>query len=817
MSYDGQRKTVTVTVKDGVEGVGEISGIHYYAEDGTQQQAPVEPGDGVRTVRIDVAEGEYYEAANGLGGDDWTIQVEKATPTASDYNFQPPAEPVYTGEAFLADFEIENEKVGAITGKRYYVDDVETEPVAPGTYTVKIDVEETDYYKAEWGITSDEWSFTIAPAALTAEGSCVACGTYGDTLSRLTVSGPVVRFGEQEISGVWTIPGDTVPDVGDDGTYTAVFTPEEHPEYYQTLTAEVTLEIAKAEAPAIPDIPVSYSWASRGDKAVTISGLPEKVGAVGDWNVIMEGDTGIFASDSQVEYSDGKLFLTLGENTEENIGSTVTLTVTLPTQNYYDMTFQVIVTLTEKGEQQALDPGAFDLVVTGSGEELTAALVTEQEGVEYSFDGVNWGTESTITVGHGQSVTGYVRFMETEELNVGPVTSKTVNAGHGTLTHHDRMEPTCIQEGNIEYFSCDVCNLYFTDESGVAEITPAATVLAKTSHTAGEAVKEKEIPATCTEEGSYDEVVYCAVCHEKCSTEHKTVPATGHDWSEELTSNAAGHWHKCKTCGAAGYVEQHISGGAATVDKAEICTVCGYEIAPKKTADNNADNNEENDDDNTSDDNGGGNNSGNTSGDNGGNNSTTADNTAKADNSGAGNRNEATAAGNPRPSTNPLMDGTRIQAPATANLKVTTIHSLDISGLRGTEDIQFEIGAISQPTELTVSLQKEDAGRFANLYRKDDEGLVFVDNVRIDEKGYARDLKVTEEGSYVIMICDFSDRAGDVDNDGIVTQKDVSVILEKLVELGDAENSEMLDYNGDGRINALDAAKLLQDLAAGQM
>ena len=50
-------------------------------------------------------------------------------------------------------------------------------------------------------------------------------------------------------------------------------------------------------------------------------------------------------------------------------------------------------------------------------------------------------------------------------------------------------------------------------------------------HTPGAPVREKEVPATCTEDGSYDEVVYCTVCKEEISRVSKTIPALGHDFS----------------------------------------------------------------------------------------------------------------------------------------------------------------------------------------------------------------------------------------------------------------------------------------------
>lgn len=122
----------------------------------------------------------------------------------------------------------------------------------------------------------------------------------------------------------------------------------------------------------------------------------------------------------------------------------------------------------------------------------------------------------------------------------------------------------------------------FTDEDGTAETTREALVLAMTSHTEGPAVRENEIPATCTADGSYDEVIYCSVCKTQLSMKHKTISAAGHKWSDKYESDKTGHWHKCELCGTTTEVESHISSGPATIARAEVCTVCGYQIAPRK-------------------------------------------------------------------------------------------------------------------------------------------------------------------------------------------------------------------------------------------
>ena len=77
-------------------------------------------------------------------------------------------------------------------------------------------------------------------------------------------------------------------------------------------------------------------------------------------------------------------------------------------------------------------------------------------------------------------------------------------------------EPTCTDKG-LEERKC---------ECGETETREIAAL----GHSAAEAVKENEVAPTCTENGSYDNVVYCSVCNEELSRETVTVDALGHDF-----------------------------------------------------------------------------------------------------------------------------------------------------------------------------------------------------------------------------------------------------------------------------------------------
>lgn len=391
----------------------------------------------------------------------------------------------------------------------------------------------------------------INPAPLTVEGDGIAGGTYGNKLRELTVTGLSAKLGSETIDGTWRIDGDKVPCVGDDGTYTATFTPAQHPEYYQPLTAPVKLAIEKAEVSAIPMQNLYYSWAAKGEKEVQIPGLPEDRGTTELINMVKSDDANILATDQAIRYSEGKLIFTLGENTMEDIKHSATIQIVLGSQNYEDICVNITIHRTAKADREDTpDPDAFDMTFTVSGNDLAAQITTDRTDVEFSFDGTDWGQTKSTGVGHNEKVTARIRYAETDDYNASPAVSKTWNSGHGPLNRHDRVEPTCQAEGSIEYWTCDVCGLYFASADGSKSITATEIVL----------------------------------------------PKTDHSWAEGYLSDMTGHWHKCGVCGITSNTEKHSSGGAATTERAEICTVCGYEIAPKKPAASNDDDDDDDDD-----------------------------------------------------------------------------------------------------------------------------------------------------------------------------------------------------------------------------
>ena len=443
-----------------------------------------------------VHEYDYY---NGKMTKDITVNIEKAELTAADFDFAPANDLVFNNMEKAASVTAKPgmEGVGAVTVKYYSGGELlDSVQVNAGSYAVKISVEEGDFYKAA-ELEDSSWEFAIA----------------------------------------------------------------------------------KTAAPAVPDIQLSYSWRTDEDITIDVPGLPENMGEMGQSVIAYSGDE--ILADNSAGYSDRRLSFHLGPNGENSVNAAETILVTLPTQNYDDITFRVNITLNDKANKEAPSLDEFELVFTENGGDITAEIVTALEGVEYSFDGAYWSSVNTLDVGHDVLVTGYIRYAQTDDMNFSAPVSRQENSGHGTMVHHGRIEPDCTRTGVAEYWECELCARYFLDEDCKTETTLEGTVLAITKHTEMPAVRENEVPATCTTDGSYDEVVYCEVCSTELTRTHMTIPAEGHKWSEKYESDKSGHWHKCEVCSVDSVVEAHVSGGAATEETPETCTTCGYVIAPE--------------------------------------------------------------------------------------------------------------------------------------------------------------------------------------------------------------------------------------------
>ena len=93
----------------------------------------------------------------------------------------------------------------------------------------------------------------------------------------------------------------------------------------------------------------------------------------------------------------------------------------------------------------------------------------------------------------------------------------------------NNVAATCTEAGSYdEVVYCSDCG---------AEVSRNTITVDALGHTEAEAVKENEVPATPTENGSYDMVVYCTVCGAEVSRESFVIEALGHEAGEAVEEN----------------------------------------------------------------------------------------------------------------------------------------------------------------------------------------------------------------------------------------------------------------------------------------
>ena len=160
-----------------------------------------------------------------------------------------------------------------------------------------------------------------------------------------------------------------------------------------------------------------------------------------------------------------------------------------------------------------------------------------------------------------------------------------------------------------------------------------------------------------------------------------------------------------------------------------------------------------------------------------------------------------------------FVDGAKIETPADTNFDISSAYSLDTSELRGIVGTSFEIFGANFPVAQTISFKTEHAGKFANLFKFEDDKPVFVTTVRIDADGKVKLPDMSAEGEYVIMISEYSDLPGDMDNDGNVNVNDAIAVLKQAAGAKKGENPLVADMNNDDKINVLDAVLILKKAA----
>ena len=123
--------------------------------------------------------------------------------------------------------------------------------------------------------------------------------------------------------------------------------------------------------------------------------------------------------------------------------------------------------------------------------------------------------------------------------------------GHSFGNWYENEAPTCTTTGTDER-ECSGCHTKetrTTDALGHTNVIP---------------VVENKVDSTCTTDGSYDSVTYCAVCQAETGRESKVINKLGHDYANEWTVDIA------PTCTTVGSKSHHCSRCDNQADITEI-------------------------------------------------------------------------------------------------------------------------------------------------------------------------------------------------------------------------------------------------------
>jgi hypothetical protein len=131
--------------------------------------------------------------------------------------------------------------------------------------------------------------------------------------------------------------------------------------------------------------------------------------------------------------------------------------------------------------------------------------------------------------------------------------------GHDII-HHDGQASTCKDHGWKAYETCSRCDYTTFEELPLGDHSPAPFKV------------ENSTESTCKKAGEYDEVVYCSVCGDELSREHKVRELGNHAPLDPVKENEV-----AATCTEGGSYDSVIK-----------CGVCGDELSREKITTNPA-------------------------------------------------------------------------------------------------------------------------------------------------------------------------------------------------------------------------------------
>ncbi len=204
------------------------------------------------------------------------------------------------------------------------------------------------------------------------------------------------------------------------------------------------------------------------------------------------------------------------------------------------------------------------VIAFAEGTDLNTSILTFTLKVRSNVEAGKYtaGCSAVVSTTDGKSVT----LTASTSVNVTCTHSFTVK---DSSAKYRKSAATCSSPA-VYYYSCAKCG-----EKGTSTFQSGDTL----EHTFDQ--KNTSSKFICTSGNCTTAAVYYYSC--KCGvkgTETFVGADPSHDYATEWKTDADSHWHECTACGDKIDTATHTPGEAATEEKAQVCTVCGYVITP---------------------------------------------------------------------------------------------------------------------------------------------------------------------------------------------------------------------------------------------
>ena len=522
LTYDGTAKTATVTAKEGITGVGQVT-VKYYSDAACTTEVDNPTDVGTYYVGITVTEGDNYSAVTSVLYDsNWKFTIGKATPTADNFDYNAPSSLGYDGTAKSATVIVNSDAtgMGQVTVKYYSDAACTTEvdnPTDVGTYYVGITVTEGDNYNAVTSVIHGaSWTFTITKANPTADAPTDLTATYGQTLANVSLEG---KNPEGNTPGTWAWADAATTSVGSVGvrTFKANFTPTDTTNYNSKSNVDVTVTVGKATPTYTVPTGLTATYGDLLSSVALPTGWAWTNGAQSVGNAGSNAFTATFTPTDTDNY-----------NTVENVNVTVTVgkadpsytvptglaatygdtlaNVTLPTGwawadstqsvgNAGTKTFKANFTPTDTTNYNTVSNVDVSVTVNKADPSYTVPTgltATYGDTIANVTLPTGWAwADSTQSVGNAGTKTFKANFTPTDTANYNTVenvdVTLTVNPASVTLTANSGNEIYDATEKTVEGFTASVEGLTFTGvTAGVSGTNAAEYAVTFTGVTVGE-------------------------------------------------------------------------------------------------------------------------------------------------------------------------------------------------------------------------------------------------------------------------------------------------------------------------------------------